>query len=467
MLNISNHKDFEKKLLSFVQLNTQDLHILGGSNEALAGKGPDSLQVATDLAFRTMAESYLDRNSLSSGRWWLSQLRTEALLWTGEEYVYASGNTPGLVCSVSGCPGTGTPLSLPMEIYRVFRPKWLYIVNEALKIYYGNAQNEANHVAALKEKLRYLLRSSCEDVNRNMFMLLSSYTQDLDVSVIDAISCEKYEGSSTKCQLAIISDTTGLVPFDVNSQLPFTIENVRALRKQAEMGQDDMCLALSRDSQHMCTRGLLPLEKVFCPMISIDQPMRWRFSLPVTRGGGGKREFSVQFCRNAPSSFSLPPLAKELEYSFFQQLCRKTFRAQTTAEFKALESVVSHLRQNAHKFHGTSILITAKADAEAKRLCDVKYRGYRLAAGAVVGAADLIPYLTHLSSVDGALILSPSGECAGFATILDGRAKSQGNPARGARFNSAQTYLDNIRCPALAVVISTDGSIDYLKKSTT
>lgn len=461
MLYISNRKNFEKWFLSTVQLTTQSLHILEGTNEMLAGENPDSLQTAADLAFRTMAESYLDRNSLSSGRWWLSQFRTEALLWSGEEYVYMYDfrSTPVLEYSY---PLAGTSMSLLLEIYRVFRAEWLYFVNEALKIYYEDTQSREKHTKVLKERLRCLLRDSYEDINRNMLMFLSSYTQDLDIYVIDAISCEKYEGNNTKCQLAIISDTAGLAPFDENSQLSFTMENVRALRKQAEMGRDDMCLALSRDGQHMCTRGLIPLEKAFCPIIFIDHPMRWRFSLPMNLGD--KRGFSVQFCRNALSSFSLPPLTEELEYTFFQQLCKKTFRTQKDDEFEDLESVVSHLRQNAHKFHGSSILITAKADAEAKRLCDAKRRGYRLAAGAVTEAKDLIPYLTHLSSIDGALVLSPDGRCAGFATILDGRAKSQGNPARGARFNSARTYLDNVSGPALAVVISTDGSVDYLEK---
>lgn len=461
MLYISNRKKFEKWFLSTVQLTTQSLHILEGTNEMLAGEGPDSLQTATDLAFRTMAERYLDRDSLSSGRWWLSQFRTEGLLWTGNEYVYECDfrSTPALEC---GYPGA--PMSLLLEIYRVFRAGWLYFVNEALKIYYKyeNTQSRAKHTEVLKERLHCLLRDSYEDINRNTLMFLSAYTQNLDIYVIDAISCEKYEGNSTKCQLAIISETVGLVPFDENSQLSFTMENVRALRKQAEMGRDDMCLALSRDDQHMCTRGLIPLEKAFCPIISIDQPMRWHFSLPMNRGD--KRGFSVQFCRNTLSSFSLPPLAENLESTFFQQLCKKTFRNQTNDEFKDLESIVSHLRQNAHKFHGSSILITAKADEEAKRLCGAERRGYRLVAGAVAEAKDLIPYLTHLSSIDGALLLSLDGRCAGFATILDGRAKSQGNPARGARFNSAQTYLDNVSGPALAIVISTDGSVDYLEK---
>ena len=461
---IFDQKNFETWFLSNVQLITQSLHILEGTGEMLMGKEREPLRAATDLAFRTMAESYLDCDSLSSGRWWLSQIYTEALRWTGEEYVYAPGSSSTLEFRAAG-----SPLSLLMEIYQVFRAGWPFIVNEALKIYKNkDMQSDTRYVDAFKGKLRYLLRNSYEDINRNALMFLSSYTRNLDIYVIDAISCEKYEGGSTKCQLAIISDEIGLTPFEEKSRIPFVMENVRALRKQAEMGRDDMCLAISWDGQNMLTRGLIPLKKAFCPIISIDQPMRWRFSLPsdsLQPMSGSKREFSVQFCRNTRSSFSFPPLTEELERTFFQKLCQETFRAQTDAELRTLLSVVSHLRQNAHKFHGTSILITANADAEAKRLCDMKHRGYRLATGAVAGTADLIPYLTHLSSIDGALVLAPDGSCAGFATILDGKAMSQGNPARGARYNSAQTYLDNVRGPALAIVISTDGSVDYLKKN--
>lgn len=450
--------------LSNVQLITQSLHIIEGAGEKLMGKEREPLRAATDLAFRTMAEFYLDRDSLSSGRWWLSQIYTEALRWTGEDYVYAPGGPRTLESRAAG-----SSLSLLMEIYQVFRAGWPFIVNEALKIYKNkDMTNDTKYIDALKEKLLYLLRNSYEDINRNALMFLSSYTRNLDIYVIDAISCEKYERGSTKCQLAIISDETGLMAFEEKSQLSFVMDNVRALRKQAEMGRDDMCLAISWDGQNMRTRGLIPLKKAFCPIISIDQPMRWRFSLPAGSShptSGNKRKFSVQFCRNTRSSFSFPPLTEELERIFFQKICQETFRAQTDDELRSLLRVVSHLRQNAHKFHGTSILISANADAEAERLCDMKHRGYRLATGAVAETEDLIPYLTHLSSIDGALVLAPDGSCAGFATILDGKAMFQGNPARGARYNSAQTYLDNVKSPALAIVISTDGSVDYLKKN--
>lgn len=450
-------REFEKWFLSWVQPITEDLLKSGGINKMLAGKEREPLRTATDLAFRTMAEPYLDRNSLSSGRWWLSQLYTKDLEWTGNTYKYSS-NGALLQFGPQANPLPGGPLSLPMEIYRLFQAEWPSIVSDARRIYEDTYNSK--DLEALEVKLRYLLSGSGEDINKNAKQALSIYTQNLDISVVDAISCEKYEGGSTQCQLAIISDAAKMTPFNANSQLLFAMDNVRALRKQAEMGRDDMCLAISSDGAKMRTRGLIPLDSADCPVISIDQPMHWRFSLPSPPGGQGTR--SVQFCRNAFSSFSFPPLDEKMENAFFRQLCQKTFPAQASAGFQGLENVISCLRQNAGKFHGTSILIAAKADKEAMRLCDEKRRGYRLAAG--TSATNLLPYLTHLASIDGALLLRPDGECAGFATILDGTAKSQGTPARGARYNSAQTYLDNVKGPALAVVISTDGSIDYLRK---
>lgn len=283
---MSDSRKFEKWFLSWVQPITKDLHILGGTNEMLAGKEREALRAATDLAFRTMAEPYLDRNSLSSGRWWLSQLRTKALEWTGEVYKYNS-DSASLQFGPLDDLLTGGPLFLPMEIYRLFQAEWLSVVNDARRIYEGTYNSKDANV--LEVKLRYLLRDSCEDINKNVMQSLSIYMQNLDVSVVDAISCEKYEGGSTQCQLAIITGTAGLTHFNEGSQLPFVMDNVRALRKQAEMGRDDMCLAISNDGAKMWTRGLIPLESALCPVISIDQPMRWRFSLPSPPGGQGAR----------------------------------------------------------------------------------------------------------------------------------------------------------------------------------
>lgn len=479
-----NVKEFEKIFLQMVQQVTQNLHILEHTNEMFSAKNVDPIHVATNLAFRTMVEPYLDRNSSAVGYWWLSKLYAEAPVWIGNGYEYVTVGqhscVPALRFQMEDT--MSSPLCLPMEIYRVFQSGWPDILNEALDAFVhgqedssGSALEQrsfsvASFPDAVQEKLRNLLRNTTGDIDQGLRLLLSTFMQNIEIEVIDAISCEKYEGSSTKCQLAVITDCEGLMPFDAGSQLPFTVENVRALRKQAEMGSGEMCLAVSRKGGGLRTQGLIPLKRAFCPIIFIDRPMSWRFSLPSNERGfsaehDSQRKFSVQFCRNA-YSFSLPPLADEMESVFFHQLCQKHFKKQSEAEFESLRRVVSHLRQNAYRFHGTSILIAENAEAESTRLCDKNHRGYRLKKDFIFEAEKIIPYLAHLASIDGAIILSPAGKCEGFATILDGKATTQapGNPARGARYNSARAYLYNIKGAAVAVVISTDGSVDYLQK---
>ncbi|UPM56367.1 DNA integrity scanning protein DisA nucleotide-binding domain protein [Gottfriedia acidiceleris] len=75
--------------------------------------------------------------------------------------------------------------------------------------------------------------------------------------------------------------------------------------------------------------------------------------------------------------------------------------------------------------------------------------------------------IKQISKIDGAVIIDPEGICYAFGVILDGNL-TPGDPARGARFNSAQRYLytkreNNINC--LIVVVSEDGYIDIITTS--
>lgn len=64
--------------------------------------------------------------------------------------------------------------------------------------------------------------------------------------------------------------------------------------------------------------------------------------------------------------------------------------------------------------------------------------------------------------------MSPSGKCYSIGTILDGAAEVYSNMGRGARYNSAYTYVYNRkkagkRCATL--VVSEDGMIDVITTS--
>ena len=68
-----------------------------------------------------------------------------------------------------------------------------------------------------------------------------------------------------------------------------------------------------------------------------------------------------------------------------------------------------------------------------------------------------------VTSIDGAVLLDLECTCYGVGVILDGEAKSKGNLSRGARYNSALTFLDGKK-GYMAVVVSEDRTIDIIVK---
>jgi hypothetical protein len=106
--------------------------------------------------------------------------------------------------------------------------------------------------------------------------------------------------------------------------------------------------------------------------------------------------------------------------------------------------------------HGALIVISEDAAGEATRLGT---EAIRLAPSAATGDAVLA-----LTSVDGAVLLDLEGQAHGAGIIVDGPACPLGNPARGSRFNSAVRYLMSSAPNAVAVVVSSDGTLDILDR---
>ena len=104
--------------------------------------------------------------------------------------------------------------------------------------------------------------------------------------------------------------------------------------------------------------------------------------------------------------------------------------------------------------HGTMLCISAGARPEAERLRRQCFR--------VVPRAMTPPVLRQASSIDGAVLIEPTGMCYAIGVILDGQATEKGDSSRGARFNSAVRYVSSSPYPCLAIVVSEDGGIDLL-----
>jgi len=121
------------------------------------------------------------------------------------------------------------------------------------------------------------------------------------------------------------------------------------------------------------------------------------------------------------------------------------------------ELLVSLIDTAANEKHGTLLVIIENAAEEAKRLSTQ--------ATCIKPSRLSQTMLTSLTPIDGAVLLDPRGTCYAIGVILDGMASDKGNPARGARYNSAIRYVESInkagkKC--MAIVVSEDGGVDIV-----
>jgi hypothetical protein len=104
--------------------------------------------------------------------------------------------------------------------------------------------------------------------------------------------------------------------------------------------------------------------------------------------------------------------------------------------------------------HGTMIVISEAAESESLRLATQ---------GTAVSPFACTPQLLqHLTSIDGAILLSTSGVCHAIGVILDGLATADGDPARGARYNSAVRYCAASQHRCVLIVVSEDGDVTII-----
>lgn len=118
-----------------------------------------------------------------------------------------------------------------------------------------------------------------------------------------------------------------------------------------------------------------------------------------------------------------------------------------------VDSIVALAREAEKEKHGTMLVISAGAKCESERL---------ETQGTCISPTKLTPeLLRNLTPIDGAILLNPEGECYAIGVVLDGMANEIGNPARGARYNSAIRYVTSSKHPCLAIVVSEDGGVDF------
>lgn len=147
-----------------------------------------------------------------------------------------------------------------------------------------------------------------------------------------------------------------------------------------------------------------------------------------------------------PSVPSLPFDEKKLRVDL-QRIFNK-------ASAEECDNLVGLIRIAERESHGTMLVVTEDAQAEAVRLSSQ---------GTPIKPLKLsVDTVRNLTPIDGAIIIDPAGVCYAIGTILDGKAAGNGSSGRGARFNSAIRYYESTTAPCMIVVVSSDGGVDFI-----
>jgi DNA integrity scanning protein DisA with diadenylate cyclase activity len=257
----------------------------------------------------------------------------------------------------------------------------------------------------------------------------------------NAISAERYEGSGSKGRLVICNNNNPHISIKINLKVPISIGNYRGIRKLIEISSETMALLCNGesvwglgyplDTYNTCSEDLFEIK--------FTEHYTWELI-------HGRHVMLVVKYRQA----RLP--RKQFEQSLFCDHISRFFNVTKQEKLILLmEAVEAAMKQR----HGTMLIISLHAEKEAERLASQS-----TVINPIAICGDVI---SHISSIDGAILISPDGMIYSFGVILDGLASDNGNPSRGARFNSAIRYVDGqnkcgINC--FALIVSEDGYVN-------
>ncbi len=271
----------------------------------------------------------------------------------------------------------------------------------------------------------------------NAFRKAASNMNDLTGNIWDSVnilSSLKYEGSNNKGSILFIADHTPHLVLTLETPVP--LSEYRRIRKLLQMSQKGHYLLVNKDNIAIGFGTIISVDPIY--WIEFLDHLKWRLYY-------GQNE--LLSCTN------LLPLMPNTgsDIAKLKGHLSLTFKDMDYDETRILSIIQAAKKQS----KGTMIVITEKAETESLRLGTTSIK---------IEPVKLSKAQTNLiTSIDGALILSPDGYCHAIGTILDGYSTDNGDSSRGARYNSALRYLNSqMDTKCLIVVVSEDRYVDIL-----
>lgn len=255
---------------------------------------------------------------------------------------------------------------------------------------------------------------------------------------LNRLATARYERRVGSGALLLAGHDSEHVERSVTLSKPVSILETRTLRKLLEVSNSDG-ESLLTDGRAVYGLGRLRTD--------YPQESESVFRILV---GDGFWELQHADLRLAFVWYGMPRLpAERLERKRFDDICQRVLG-------HCDSEAISRLAMSAAEAeHGTMLVISADAAAEAARLeCQA------LTIEPTSLEDDLVQQVV---SIDGAVLVDPSGRCHAIGVILDGTVTGEGDRSRGARYNSAIKYQTSATTPPTVILlVSEDGMINIL-----
>lgn len=313
-----------------------------------------------------------------------------------------------------------------------------------------------------------LLRRSCARVLEEQLGSRFSFTRrhHNTFHTLDALSGLGYERRPAVGRLTFCSSEPSELDLPVQFADPVLLSDRRATRRVLEMTSDALA-AICFSGQEIAGLGNVDTDAPGRRLVDVyfDGPRRWsafeRRNDRVYRGGvaiAGPWEDRLFVVDHGVPRLPRPQIDRD---SFLEQV-----QAGLPGEPLNEDGLWRIARAALGADHGALVVVCSRAAEEAERLSQATR------VTPITEPSDEV--LAGLFSVDGALLVTPSGEVHAVGAILDGsaadsrRATLREDPARGSRFNSAVRYVVGRTAAGVAtvaLVASEDGHATLLSES--
>lgn len=257
---------------------------------------------------------------------------------------------------------------------------------------------------------------------------------------LNALTNTRYEGRVGVGSLLLALRDTPHVDRELTFVDPVSIRDTRTLRKVLETSTRDGA-ALLTDGRDVYGLGR--------PRPDYPAESESVFNLLVT--GDGAWELHHGGVALARVEFGAPRLpAQQLQRARFDRVCTEVLGEYDGDALWTLANAAKGAE------HGTMLVISRRAAEEAKRLSSQ--------AIPIEPATLDASLVAKVTSIDGSVLVDPTGDCHAIGVILDGTATTVGDRSRGARYNSAVKYLASTDTPTVILLVSEDGMINLLPK---